>query len=129
MGGRPDHRCASPSLPPQVVRNPLRQSEVQNLGVPLFGHEDIRGLDVVVHKAFSVRRVQRVRRLEAQPQQHVQIQPTIPDRVFQRLAIQKLQGNERLPILLADVINGADARMVQGRSGLCSAGYSIILES
>ena len=39
--------------------------------------------------------------------------------MFQGLAVQILHGNESLPILLADVIDGANVGMVQGRSRLC----------
>src|SRR5882762_2354872 len=40
------------------------------------------------------------------------------DHVLQRQAIQILHGNERLPILLTDVVNRADVWMVQRRGGL-----------
>ena len=39
------------------------------------------------------------------------------DAVLQRHAIQKLHGDERLAVLLADFVDGADVGMVQGRSG------------
>ena len=38
--------------------------------------------------------------------------------MLQRHAIQKLHGDERLAVLLADFVNGADVGMVQGRGGL-----------
>ena len=40
------------------------------------------------------------------------------DQVLQRRAFQKLHRDERLAVLLADVVNGADVGMVQGRGGL-----------
>ena len=38
--------------------------------------------------------------------------------MLQRLPIKKLHGDERLPIVLPDFVNGADIRMVQCRSRL-----------
>ncbi len=41
--------------------------------------------------------------------------------MLQRLAIQKFHGDERAPILLADVVNRANVGMIQGRSRPCFA--------
>jgi hypothetical protein len=38
--------------------------------------------------------------------------------VLQRCTFQKLYGNERLPILLANIVNRADIGMVESRGGL-----------
>ena len=38
--------------------------------------------------------------------------------MLERLTIQKLHGDERLAVLLADVMNRADARVIQRRCGL-----------
>ena len=43
------------------LRRDLRQSEVQNLCPPLFGHEDVCGLDVPVDDPFGMGSVQSVR--------------------------------------------------------------------
>jgi hypothetical protein len=42
------------------------------------------------------------------------LQSTPSDSVFQRHTIEKLHGDERLPIFIPDVVDGADIRMVQG---------------
>ena len=39
------------------------------------------------------------------------------DAVLERLAIQKLHGDERLAVVLADLVDRADVRMVQRRRG------------
>jgi hypothetical protein len=46
------------------------------------------------------------------------LQRTALDHVFQGHAVQILHSNEGLPTLLADVIDGADVRMVQSGSSL-----------
>jgi hypothetical protein len=38
--------------------------------------------------------------------------------VFQRGAVQELHGNERFPVLFADVVNRADVGVIQGGGGL-----------
>ena len=46
----------------------FRQSEIQDLGVTAFGHEDVGGLDVTVDDPFSVRGVECVGDLDPQRQ-------------------------------------------------------------
>jgi len=36
----------------------------------------------------------------------------LPDFALQRLAFQQLHGDKRLAVLLPDVVNGADMRMI-----------------
>ena len=47
------------------------------------------------------------------------VQRTSGDAVLQRHAVQILHDDERLPVLLADVVDGADVGMVQGGCGAC----------
>jgi hypothetical protein len=42
----------------------------------------------------------------------------IAEKVPERLSIEKLHGDKRLAVVFADFINGANIRMVQGRSSL-----------
>ena len=71
-----------------------------------------------MNDAFGMRRVQRVRNLNRQCQQHVQFHRTPGDQVLQRHAIQILHGDESLAVLLANFVNGADVGMVQRGSRL-----------
>ena len=60
----------------------------------------------------------RVGDLNRQIQQIFQFHGAAGDGVLQRLAVQKLHGDERLPFRLADIVNRADVGMVQGGRGL-----------
>ena len=44
----------------------LGQAEVQDLGLPALGDEDVRGLDVPVNDPLGVRGVQGIRELNAE---------------------------------------------------------------
>ena len=47
-----------------------------------------------------------------------EIQRAAGDAVLQGLAFEELHGDERLAVLLADVVNGADVGMIQGGCGV-----------
>src|SRR5215470_16038798 len=83
--------------------------------MPALRHEDVRGFDVAVDDVFRVSSVQRVRNLDPERENQVDLYRTPRDKVLQRAPIQKLHGDECLPILLANVVDGADVRMVQSR--------------
>ncbi len=95
----------------------LGQAEIENLGVPARGDEQIRGLDVAVHDALGVRRIQRVCDLNAQIEQQIEVERPAGDAVLQRGAVQKLHGDERAAFVLADFVDGADVGMVQRGGG------------
>src|SRR6266581_8509530 len=67
---------------------------------------------------LGVRGIQCVGNLDSQVQQCFQFYRTRAYAMLQSYSIQKLHGNERLAVLLADVVNRADVRMIQRRSGL-----------
>ena len=50
------------------------------------------------------------------------IQRTVADQGLQRLAVEELHDNERLPFVLPHLVEGADVGMVQGRSGVLRGG-------
>ncbi len=90
----------------------LRQAEVENLGVPAFGHKDIGGFDVAVNDAFGVCGIQGVGDFNRKREQKIGIDGPSVDAMLQRHAIEKFHGNERLPVLLADVVNRADVVVI-----------------
>ncbi len=66
-------------------------------------------------------RFERVGDLQSQIEKRVERQRPSANPGMQRLAFQQLHGNEILSVLLSDVINGADVRMVQSGSSLSFA--------
>ena len=62
--------------------NLFGQPEIQNLSVTALRHENVRRFDVAVNDALAVRRVQRVRNLDAEIEKQFQIQGTARDGMF-----------------------------------------------
>ena len=96
----------------------LRKPEVQNLGVPALGDEDVRGLDVTMDDAFGVRSVERIGDLDSDGEQRLQIQRTVCRSVLQGAAVEVLHDDERLAVFFANVVDRADIGMVEGGRGL-----------
>ncbi len=78
-----------------------------------FGHEDIGGLDVAMGDPFRVCGVERIGDLESQCEHAFGLERTIRDQVLEGHPLEILQGDEGTSVFLANVVNGADAWMVQ----------------
>ena len=77
--------------------------------------EDVGGLDVPMNNANGVGSVQSIGNLHAQIEHGLSLQRFRCNSVLQRHTIQKFHDYEWLPIVLADFMDRADIRMVQGR--------------
>jgi hypothetical protein len=86
--------------------------------VAALGHEDVGRFDVAMDDAGSMSRVQRVRDVDAERQDDLNLQWTPCDPVLQRQSVQKLHGDEGLAVLVVNFVDGADVRMIQCRSSL-----------
>src|SRR5580698_6388882 len=75
-----------------------------------------------MHNSFGVGSVQRISNLDPQREQRFNFQRTPSNAAFQSDAIQKFHGNEGFPILLANVMNRANIRMVQRG---CRLGFTL----
>ena len=99
-------RCGRPAL---------GEAEIEDLHVVARPDEDVFGFDIAVDDACSVRGVQRGGDLRAHVEGCVQAQRTGGEPIFQRRALQILHDDERPLVLLADVVDGADVRVVECR--------------
>jgi len=81
--------------------------------VSASGHEQVGRFDVAVNDAGGMCSVQRVSNRNRLRQENAHFQWATRNVMLQRLAIQEFHDDERLPVLLADVMDGADAGMVQ----------------
>jgi hypothetical protein len=112
------HRRPSLILTTFLLGTNLGQPKVQNLGMTSPRDKNVGRLDVTMHDAFRMRRVECVRHFDAQCQQCFQFHGAAGDRMLQRLTLQILHGDEGLPALLIDLVDCADVGMVQCGSGL-----------
>jgi hypothetical protein len=96
----------------------LSQTKVENFGVSALSDKNICRLDVAVNDSLGMRRIERIGDLNCQRENRVSLHRTVADAMFQRHAIQKLHDDKRLLILLSDLINGTDIRMIQCRRRL-----------
>ena len=84
-----------------------------------LGDEYVRRFDVAMDDAFFVRCVERVSHFDAQLQQQIHRQRLAPDTMLERLPLEMLHHNEVPAILLPDLVNRADVRVIQRRRGAC----------
>ncbi len=91
----------------------LRQTEIQNLGVPAIGDEDIGRLDIAVNDALGMRRVQRIGNFNREREQHLQFKWLATDAILQRHAFEAFHGDVGCSPAVADFVDSADIRMVQ----------------
>jgi hypothetical protein len=100
-----------------ACKTDLRQTEVKNLGMPPFRDENIGWLDVAVDDPFGVCCVESVSDLNSERQNKFSFQWTATNAMLQRHPVQKLHSDKCFTILLTDVEDRADVRMVEsGRS-------------
>ena len=85
------------------------------------GYKDIGGLDISMHDALGMRRIQRVRDIDCEAQQEIEFEGTAADAMLQGLAFKVLHNDEGSPILLSDIVDGTDVRMVETGSSLSFA--------
>ena len=109
-------RCRS-LIGPMRLRRKLRQAEVKNFGLSPLRDENIRRLNIAMYDPGRVGSVQRVRYLDSQIQQLADLEGTALDPVLECLSFQKLHRDERDILESINLVDGADVRMVQCRSG------------
>src|SRR5437868_6948314 len=89
--------------------------------MPAISDEDVCRLDIAVHDAFRVGGIERVRNIDRERHQQIEVERTVADQVFESLPLEILHGDEGAAVLFPNVINRADVRMIQARGGLSFA--------
>ena len=78
--------------------------------------KNIRGFDITVDDARRVRAVQGVGDLNSEREERLQLQWSLGDALLERCAFQTLHNDESAALLLADVMDCADVRVIEGGS-------------
>ena len=86
--------------------------------MPPLRDENVGGFDVTMNDALAVSSIERIGDLDGNRDNTFRIQGSCGNQVFQSHSIQIFHGDERLAVLLANVINRTDAGMIQSRCGL-----------
>ncbi len=95
-----------------IQHRAFRQAEIGQLHLTPAGHENIGWLDVPVDDPVLVRNLQRCSDLHRIVQQCLQRQRTRSNPQLQGQPFEQLHGDERLAILLADVIDSTDVVVI-----------------
>ena len=98
----------------------LRQTKVQQLRAGL-GEHDVAGLQIAMRDAFAVSLVQRVGNLDGVLQHLLHRQRTFLQPLRERLAFEIFHHQKINSVLMADVVEGADVRMIQAGDRFCFA--------
>ena len=85
--------------------------------MPAIGQEDVPRLDVAMDDAVGVGRVQGVGDLDADVHQLMDLERTGQQPIAQGLPLHQLHDDEGVALVIADVVDGADVRVVQGGGG------------
>ena len=95
----------------------LRQSKIEQFGLPAVRDENVLGFDVPMNDAREMGRIECVGNLQRRFQREFQVKGLAGDAFAKRLTFQHLHGDEGAARVFANLINGADIRMIQRRSG------------
>ena len=95
----------------------LGQTEIENFHLAARSNKNIRGFDIAMNDSPRTGGVQRVGQLGTEFEQGIGGHGTPVDTFSQRLTFEQFHDEIRLAIVFADVVDGANARMIQGRRG------------
>ncbi len=95
----------------------LAMPKSSSLTRPLWPDHHIVGLEIAVNDARVMRFDQRRRNLDPNLQRRREVRGRAAGKLAQRHAVDELVGDEGRACGLADVVDGNDVRMIQGRCG------------
>ncbi len=98
-------------------RHDFREAEIEDLGLAAIGDEDVCRLDVAMDDAFAVGGVEGVGHADRQVEQSIDRERAHGDAVLQGDALQKLHRDKGPAVVLVDVVNRADVRVVERTGG------------
>ncbi len=113
--GRPGIVDPSFGPVPLVSAERPRHPEIQHLHLTVRPHEDVPRLDVSVDDARAVRGVERLGDLGRDLEHLARFERLAGDVSLEIRALQPLHGDERLAVVVLDLVDGADVGMVQPR--------------
>jgi hypothetical protein len=105
----------APQTPGDRPAHRLGEAEVEHLGEAAPRHEDVGGLDVAMDHPGFVGSSERVGDLDPDGEQLAERQRTGGQAIAQCRPLEQLHGDEVLAVLLVDVVDRADARVVERR--------------
>src|SRR5271155_3151078 len=91
----------------------LSQTKIQNLCLPSFHQKDIRGLDVAVHDALGVRRIEPVGDLNADLQEVRYFNGFPSNPVLESPTLEQFHGDKWPAFKFSNIVNRADVGMVE----------------
>ncbi len=94
------------------------QPEIKNFGMAARGDKNICGFDVAMNDAFGVCGIEGVGDFDGEGDESLGVERAAGDFVFESCAFQALHGDEGAALMFADVVDGANVGMIQGRSRL-----------
>ncbi len=98
-----------------LSRRFLRQSEIENLGLPALSDKDVSWLDIAMDDAFRMSRIERVGQLDREFEEKVRGQRLSADSTVQGLALEQFHGDKLPAVVLHNFVNRTDVGMVQRR--------------
>src|ERR671922_190853 len=99
------------------ARADFGKAKVENFGLVAQGNKNVGGLDVAVDDTFRVSRIEGVSNLDAEVEKQVNRQRTAGNVVAKRVPFQKLHDQEITALGFANVVDGANAWVIQRRGG------------
>src|SRR5262249_57856384 len=98
------------------ARVKLGKTEVKNFGVTTAGDENVSRFDISMDDAFGMRSIKRIRHVNGEGEERVELMRTVCQRVLECLTIEILHHDERTALVITDFINSTNIRMVKCRS-------------
>ncbi len=107
---------------------PAREAEIEHLDAVLRTDDDVGGLEIAMDDAPLVRMRQRARDLRAVPKYGFDGQAVERQHLGERTAVHVLHRDEHAAAGIADLVDGADVRMIEvrGRAGLVEEPAAIL---